>query len=355
MVSKLRCPAVRPGAVRRSLVIERLARGDSRPIVSLVAPAGYGKTTLLSQWAERHGQPLAWVSLDERDNNPKVLLTYIAEALNVAEPIDERVFDALASPDESVPDRIVPALGSAFSSMRFPVVLVLDDVHVLHDHECWDALSVLAGYAPDGSRLVLAGRGARPLPLTPRRAAGRILEIGLPDLALTHEEASSLLGNVGVSVGEDGVAELRRRTEGWPAGLYLAALGLQESGPRASAADFLGGDDRLVSEYIESEFLARTSARQRAFLARTAVLDSIAIGDVDTVTDLAGRLGIRAYRQGRVTTVRRWFGWLEDRGKTAGHPMLAVTAGVLSALTGRPADAERWAQVADARQPPVIS
>jgi len=234
-------------------------------------------------------------------------------------------------------------------------VLVLDDVHVLHDHECWDALSVLAGYAPDGSRLVLAGRGARPLPLTPRRAAGRILEIGLPDLALTHEEASSLLGNVGVSVGEDGVAELRRRTEGWPAGLYLAALGLQESGPRASAADFLGGDDRLVSEYIESEFLARTSARQRAFLARTAVLDSIAIGDVDTVTDLAGRLGIRAYRQGRVTTVRRWFGWLEDRGKTAGHPMLAVTAGVLSALTGRPADAERWAQVADARQPPVIS
>jgi len=88
VVSKLRCPAVRPGAVRRSLVIERLARGDSRPIVSLVAPAGYGKTTLLSQWAERHGQPLAWVSLDERDNNPKVLLTYIAEALNAVEPVE---------------------------------------------------------------------------------------------------------------------------------------------------------------------------------------------------------------------------------------------------------------------------
>ncbi len=124
----------------------------------MVAPAGYGKTTLLAQWAERNGQSFAWVSVDEADNDPKVLLSYIAEALDAIEPIDERVFDALASPVSSVPGSVVPRLGSAFSSMTSPVVLVLDDVHVLHNRECRAALSVLADHVPGGSRLALAGR-----------------------------------------------------------------------------------------------------------------------------------------------------------------------------------------------------
>ena len=169
-MSKLRRPSGRPGTVRRSLLIERLARGDPRPVVRVVAPAGYGKTTLLAQWAERSGQAFAWVSLDERDNDPRVLLTYVAEALNAVEPIGQRVFDALASPGSSVPDAIVPALGFGFSSMTSPVVLVLDNVHVLYDHDCWAALSVLADHVPAGSRLVLAGRDA---PAAPHRAAAR--------------------------------------------------------------------------------------------------------------------------------------------------------------------------------------
>jgi len=103
VASKLRRPLMRPGTVRRSLVIERLARGDPRPIVSVVAAPLYRKTTLLSQWAERNGQAFAWVSVEEPDNDPKVLLTYVAEALDAVEPIDERVFDALASPGSSVP------------------------------------------------------------------------------------------------------------------------------------------------------------------------------------------------------------------------------------------------------------
>ena len=218
VVSKLRRPSVRPGTVRRSLLIELLARGDPRPVVSVVAPAGYGKTTLLSQWAERSGQAFAWVSLDERDNDLKVLLTYVAEALDAVEPIDERVFDALASPGSSVPGPVVSALGFAFSSMTLPVVLVLDDVHVLDDHECWAALSVLADHVPPGSRLVLSGRDVPLLALARLRTAGRMLEIGSRDLALTHEEASSLLRNASVSVSEGDVAELHRRTEGWPAG-----------------------------------------------------------------------------------------------------------------------------------------
>jgi LuxR family maltose regulon positive regulatory protein len=163
VASKLRRPLVRPGTVRRSSLLERLRRDDPVPIVSVVAPPGYGKTTLLSQWAERNGQSFAWVSVDEPDNDPKVLLTYVAEALDAVEPIDERVFDALASPASSVPGSVVPRLGSAFSSMSAPVALVLDDVHVLRNSECRAAVSVLADHVPAGSRLVLAGQAQPPL------------------------------------------------------------------------------------------------------------------------------------------------------------------------------------------------
>jgi LuxR family transcriptional regulator, maltose regulon positive regulatory protein len=112
IVSKLRRPVLRPGTVRRSSLIERLARDEPRPIVSVVAPPGYGKTTLLSQWAERNGQAFAWVSVEEPDNDPKVLLTYVAEALDTVEPISRQVFDALASPASSVPGSVIPRLGS---------------------------------------------------------------------------------------------------------------------------------------------------------------------------------------------------------------------------------------------------
>ncbi len=412
--------------------MERLARSSPRPIVSVVAPAGYGKTTLLSQWAERNGQSFAWVSVDEADNDPKVLLSYVAEALDAVEPIDERVFDALASPVSSVPGSVVPRLGAAFSSMTSPVVLVLDDVHVLHNSECRAALSVLADHVPGGSRLALSGRAEPPLRTARLRAEGRILEIGPGDLSLTHAEASSLLRNVDLAMSEDDVAELLQRTEGWPAGLYLAALYLREGGPLDTAVVSFGGDDRLVSEYMESEFLSRISHGQRVFLTRTAVLErisgplcaavldlpgaaailadlarlnmllvpldrrgqwyryhhlfrdmlraelervdpgmipvlqrraagwclgnglpeaaleySMAAGDTDQAAGLVGQLAVPAHRQGRVTTIERWFRWLEDRGGIEQRPMVAVLASLLSALTGRPVEAERWADVVD--------
>ena len=432
VASKLLRPWVRPGTVRRSGLLDWLADGDAHRLVSVAAPAGYGKTTLLSQWAERSGQAFAWVSVEQPDNDPKVLLTYVAEALDAVEPIGGRVFDALTSPGSSVLGSVVPRLGSAFSLMIRPVVLVLDDVHVLRNHECRAALSVLADHVPPGSRLVLAGRTEPPLRIARLRAEGRILEIGPGELSLTQAEASSLLRNAGIVLGEQDVAELHQRTEGWPAGLYLAALYLREGGPFASAAVSFGGDDRLVSEYMESEFLARISSRQRVFLTRTAVLErmsgpicdavlelpgsaatladlersnlllvpldrrgqwyryhhlfrdmllsqlyrrepdlvavlrrraaswcvrndlpedaleySIAAGDIDTAARLVEKLGVPTHRQGRFTTLERWFRWLEDRGGIEGHPMAAVLAALFFALTGRPAEAERWADVVD--------
>jgi LuxR family transcriptional regulator, maltose regulon positive regulatory protein len=432
VASKLRHPLTRPGTVRRSSLIEQLTRENLRPIVSVAAPAGYGKTTLLAQWAERDGRAFAWVSVDERDNDPKVLLTYVASALRAVEPVGQRVFDALASPASSVPGSVVPRLGSAFAAMSTPVVLVLDDVHLVRNSECRAALSVLADHVPAGSRLVLAGRDEPPLRTARLRAEGRILEIGPGDLALTREEAASLLRDAEVAVDEDEVEHLHRRTEGWAVGLYLAALYLREGGSLPQAARSFGGDDRLLSEYVESEFLERISRQRRKFLTRAAVLErmsgplceavldlpgsasaladlarsnmllvpldrrgewyryhhlfrdmlraelerhepgvmpvlqrraaawcldndlpeealeySIAAGDTDGAACLVERLGVPTHRQGRFTTLQRWFRWLDTQGGLDGHPMAAVLAALFSAMMGQPVEAEWWADAVD--------
>jgi LuxR family transcriptional regulator, maltose regulon positive regulatory protein len=285
--SKLRSPPVRSGTVRRSSLIDRLRRDDAHPIVSVVAPAGYGKTTLLAQWAGGTGQEFAWVSVDEQDNDPKVLLTYIAAALDAIEPVGERVFDALASPASSVPGSVVPRLGSAFASLSTPVVLVIDDVHLVRNSEGRAALSVLADHVPRGSRLVLAGRDQAPLRVARLRAEGRILEVGPGDLALTVPEAASLLAAVEVALGDDELAQLHQRTEGWAAGLYLAALAIRGGGSAGTAVS-IGGADVFVAEYVESEFLARISGRQREFLTRTAVLERMCGPLCEAVLELPG-------------------------------------------------------------------
>jgi LuxR family transcriptional regulator, maltose regulon positive regulatory protein len=285
---------MRIGTIRRSSLIDRLTRSDGRPIVSVTAPAGYGKTTLLSQWAEYGSPAFAWVSVEEADNDPKVLLTYVAEALDAVEPVGQRVFDALASPVSSVHGSVVPRLSQAFSSMISPVVLVLDDVHLLHDSECRAALSVLADHVPGGSRLVLAGRNQPPVGVARLRVEGKILEIGPADLSLTADEAASLLRAAGVIVADDDLAALHRRSEGWPVGLYLAALYLREGGSLPGGAASFGGDDRFVSEYVESEFLARISSSQRAFLTRTAVLERMSGPLCAAVLDLPGSGAILA-------------------------------------------------------------
>ena len=432
LASKLRPPLTRSDTIVRSLLIEQLTNHDAHPIVSVVAPAGYGKTTLLSQWAERNGQAFGWVSVDEKDNDPKVLLSYVAEALDAIEPISERVFDALTSPGSSVPGSVVPRLCSAFASMTSPVVLVLDDVQLLHNSECRAALPVLADNVPNGSRLVLAGRDQPPLRIARLRAEGRILEIGPDDLALTTEETSSLLRNADLALAEELVAELHQRTEGWAAGLYLAALYVRDGGSLPQAAVSFSGHDLFIREYVEAEFLTQLSDQKRSFLTQISVLErmcgplceavlgvagsavmleelarsnlllvpldrrgewyryhhlfrdmlmaelqrrepglvpelrrraagwylrngmpeealeySIAAGDVEAAAGLVAGLGVGVYRQGRVATVERWIEWLDGRGGIEGYPMAAVLGSLLSALTARPVDAERWADAVD--------
>jgi LuxR family transcriptional regulator, maltose regulon positive regulatory protein len=316
--------------------------------------------------------------------------------------------------------------------MTSPVVLVLDDVHLLRNPECQAAVSLLARHVPAGSRLVLAGRARPPLQVGRLRAESMILEIGPGELSLTREEASSLLCAAGLTLDEHEMAELHRRTEGWAVGLYLAALRLREEGSPAGPAAAFGGDDRFVSEYIESELLASISPPQRTFLIQTAVLDrisgplcdavlersgsaatlaelaqsglllapldheerwyryhhlfrdmlraelerrepgvaaavqhraaawcersglaedaleySIAAQDVGTAARLVEQLWVPAYWAGRSDTLERWVRWLDRRDGIRAHPMIAVMAGFLCTVTGRPVEAERWADLID--------
>jgi LuxR family transcriptional regulator, maltose regulon positive regulatory protein len=243
------------------------------PLVCVVAPAGYGKTTLLTQWGRSKGDRVGWVSLDARDNDPVVLLTYLAVALDRIEPVEPGVFRALASPGASVLTAAVPRLASAVAAMSEPVALVLDQVESLDDQRCLDAVAELALALPAGSQLALAARRPPALPVALLRAGGRVVEIGAAELAMDDQEANALLEKAGVGPSSPEVPELVKRAEGWPVGLYLAALALQAGGSWASAGAGFSGEDRFMADYLRSELLAQLPTERVEFLTRTAVLE----------------------------------------------------------------------------------
>ncbi len=288
MESKLHPPLARPGIVPRTVLLDRLLASHAAPVISVVAPAGYGKTTLLAQWAQRKGPRVGWVSVDQRDNDPAVLLTYLAVALDRVEPIDPSVFRTLAAPSAWAAATVVPRIAAALSVMTQPVALVLDHVELLGNVQCLDAVAELALQLPAGSQLALVSRSRPPLPVGLLRAQGRMVEIGVEDLAMDRLEARGVLEGAGVRVGEVEVGELVRRTEGWPVGLYLAALALQAGAPKRDVRAGFTGVDRLVADYVWSELLARLPQRTVSFLTRTAVLDRLFGPLCDAVLDAKG-------------------------------------------------------------------
>ncbi|HJW60007.1 MAG TPA: hypothetical protein VJ931_10295, partial [Actinomycetota bacterium] len=241
-------------------------------MVCLVAPAGYGKTTLLAQWAQRRGPGVGWVSVDERDNDPAVLLTYLAVALDRVEPIDPRVVRGLAGPGASIVSA-VSRLAAAMAVMTQPVALVLDHLDQLNNRQCLEVVTDLAAEVPIGSQLLVASRARPPLPVGLLRTQGQVVEIGVQELAMDQQEAAALLEGAGVQLAEAEVNELVGRTEGWPVGLHLAALAVKAGDPRRHNWAGFTGNDRVMAEYLSSELLASQPPRTVSFLTRTAVLD----------------------------------------------------------------------------------
>src|ERR1700757_4994586 len=267
--SKFHPPGVRPGIVVRTALVERLA-ATRVPVITVAAPPGYGKTTLMSQWAKRIGSRVAWLSCDDGDNDPVVLLSALAIALDRIGPVDPAIFSALASSGADI--TMVPRVMSAVASVRPPVTVILDHVEAVTNRQCLNTIAEFALRLPPGWRLALASRAVVPLPAARLRAQGGIFEVTADDLGMGLPEAGSLLKGAGIDADEASVRDLLRRTEGWPAGLYIAALAIK-SGTRHSEVGFtFTGDDMYMGDYLRSELLDRVSAAEASFLVRTSVL-----------------------------------------------------------------------------------
>jgi LuxR family maltose regulon positive regulatory protein len=418
--------AARP-AVPRLGLLEHLEATSGTPVAAIIAPPGYGKTTVLAQWAEHDPRPFGWLTIDQRHNDPAVLLRSMAVALQLVDAVARPPLSALGSPGPSATETLLPQLGAALSASDRPAVLVLDDVHLLQNRGCLEAVASLIEYLPPGSQFAVAGRGEPPLPFARLRAEGRVVELGAGDLAMDRQEAGSLLEGTEVDVSQVNVSELVRMTEGWPVALHFAACSLRSGSGRRVAA----GVDRFLADYLQFTVLSSLPDWLVWFLTRAAVLDQLSGPLCDTVLErtgsaslletlersillvipldrqrqwyrlhplfrkllrarlerrepaLAGELAGRAaawcernhlperaieyamaagdrdraerlvvdvalpmYQAGRTAVLRRWFDWFETSGPAGPSVRLAVLGAWLSALAGRPATAERWADAA---------
>jgi LuxR family transcriptional regulator, maltose regulon positive regulatory protein len=292
--SKLAPALGRPGIVSRANLLDWLEASAATPVVAVSAPAGYGKTVLAAEWAEQDSRPFVWLSIDRHDNDPAVLLTYLAVGLDRVEPIDPGVLSALASRGASITHTVVPQLATALSSKALPVVVVLDDVQLLHDQEGLDALPVLVDHLPQGSQLVVISRAAPLLPMARWRAEGRLAELGPDELAMGPVEAGMLLAAARVELPDAEVAELTRRTEGWPVALYLAALSIKAQHPSNGTGVRFGGRERFLVDYLQSALLAGLSPTKIQFLTRTAVLERLSGPLCDAVLGTTGSAAVLA-------------------------------------------------------------
>ena len=210
-------------SVPRTALVNRLRAAGAFPIVLVVAPAGYGKTTLLSQWAARDARPFAWVSVDERDNDPFVLLKHVAAALDRIEPLDAHVTEAFERPERSVWDAIVPRLSAELSS-RSPFVIVLDGADALVSTDSPEAIGILTENIPPGSMIALAGGPSPGCRSPPFASPGRCSRSGPTSSRSAAARRRSCSATSGSELDEAELAALLHRTEGWAAGLRLAAL-----------------------------------------------------------------------------------------------------------------------------------
>ena len=389
-----RRPAIPPTATQavvRTALVNRLCGLADGALATIVAPAGYGKTTLLYQWAERDRRPVLWIDLEPEDDDAEIVESRL-------EPVG-----------------------------REPGLLALvDDVQVLRSRPALDALEQVLRHAADGTTMALSSRCPPPFPLARLRAEGRLFELGAAELALTGRETETMLRRTGAALSREDAASLAERLEGWPAALFLAALSLREGTPVAS----VGGDDRFLADYLHTEHLVALSSSQRRFASETSVLgrltaescDSLlerddsqrllealeaagmvvpldhrresfrypcivrdllradlqrseperaralnraaadraaatgaieealehaaAAGDLAGVAELADRLAMSACGRGRLDLLEPWLDLLRDDPAVESHPDLCMAAAWLHALRGRAPEAQHWTDAA---------
>jgi LuxR family maltose regulon positive regulatory protein len=270
LATKLFMPASRPDLVPRPRLTARLDEGLARGVVLVCAPAGYGKTVLLADWARRGGYPAGWLSLDAGDNDPARFWRHAVAALDRARPgTGERVAPLLGPPAPSSFQGLVTALINELAGRPGDgeALLVLDDYHVISSQQVHQPLAFLLEHRPAGIGVVLASRSDPPLPLARLRARGQLAEVRAAGLRFTPAEAAGLLAQVAPGLPDGSVAALAARTEGWAAGLALAALSLRGQADAAAFVAAFTGSHRFILDYLTEEVLERQPGPLRTFLA----------------------------------------------------------------------------------------
>ena len=289
--TKLHPPRARAEWVERTELLQRLASSTAK-LILVEAPAGFGKSTLVAQWCAHPGQNrnFAWVSVDAADNDAVRLWGHIGYALQRACP-ELRLRDVLRQLGTQASDlrgSLLPTLVNELAELASPVALVLDDYHLISNRTCQDQLDFVLPHLSQMTQIVLITRVDPPLPLGRLRAVGDLLEIRVPELRFAPPEAAALVRAVSaVQLDQTDLADLLRRTEGWPAGIYLAALSLRgHPSPRSFVGQFTG-DNRFVGDFLAQEVLSRQPSEIRRFLCRTAILDRFTPSLCDAVVGSA--------------------------------------------------------------------
>jgi LuxR family maltose regulon positive regulatory protein len=289
LATKLYIPAPRPNRVPRPRLTARMEAGAAGPLTLVSAPAGFGKSTLLSDWIHTGGRPVAWVSLDEGDNDPVRFLGYLLTALGKLHPgLGEDALTAIRhvqSPSPQTLDPILTGLLNEIHALDRDLVLVLDDYHAIESAEVHHVTQFLLDRLPPRMHLVIATRVDPPLHLSRPRARGQLCELRARDLRFTSQEAADFLNQaMGLSLSTADVEALEERTEGWAVGLQMAALSLQGRRDVEGFIEQFTGSHRFVLDYLTDEVLSRQPGAVREFLLRTSILTRLSAPLCDVVT-----------------------------------------------------------------------
>ena len=343
LATKLFIPSPRPTLVPRPRLIDRLNEGLDRKLTLVAAPAGFGKTTLVSEWVAGCDRPVAWLSLDEGENDPARFLACLVTALQTIVPgIGQGVLDVLQSPQPPLGESILTDLLNDITTRAVDFILVLDDYHLIDAKPVDDALTFLIGHLPPQLHLVMTTREDPQLPLARLRARGQLTELRAADLRFTASEAAEFLNPVmGLHLSEADVAALEDRTEGWITGLQLASLSLQGNEDATGFIRTFAGDHRYIVDYLVEEVLQRQPEPVRRFLLQTAILERLSGPLCDTVTGQeGGQARLEALERGNFFVVplddrRHWYRYHHLFADVLSAHLLAEEATQVSTLHRR--------------------
>jgi LuxR family maltose regulon positive regulatory protein len=358
--TKLYIPRPRPRRVPRRRLIDRLNQATTGKVTLVSAPAGFGKTTLLAEWlatAEASTFRAAWVALDPSDNEPTQFWAYVIAALQtVHAEVGTRALSLLHSPQPLSVETLLRTLLNEITTISDHFVLVLDDYHLIDAEPVHQGIAFLLDHLPPQLHLVIAGRADPPLPVSRLRGRGELAELRAADLRFTADEAAAFLNGVmGLQLAAQELAALGARTEGWIAGLQLAALSMQGRDDVAGFVSAFTGDDRYIVDYLVEEVLQRQPERVRRFLLHTSILQGLTGPLCDAVTGQGGgKAMLETLERGNLFVVplddtRRWYRYhqlfadvLQARSMEEQRDRLPVLHGRASewyAQNGQPADA----------------